>query len=172
LGEGLLWHDEELLEVYCAALAEAGDDPSAARVSGLANMVVVDDPEAAWPRIAPHLSYQWTSYAAHSADDAALELKQRPEHTLAGEAVDPESLRSPGPAMNPPAFDVVTPADAIVRLRRWLTPLPVEHVYFWASIAGITDDLVERHIELLATEVAPQVADLSASGEPVKADDG
>jgi hypothetical protein len=64
--------------------------------------------------------------------------------------------------MNAPAFDVVTPSDAVDRLHRWLEPLPVavEHVYLWASIAGMPDDLVHRHIELLATEVAPQVADL------------
>jgi hypothetical protein len=75
----------------------------------------------------------------------------------AGE-VDPETLRSAGPEMNPPAFDVVTAAEAIDRLGRWLAPLPVEHVYFWASIAGMPDDLVDRHIALLATEVAPALA--------------
>ena len=166
LGEGVMWLDAELLEVYRAALSEAGHDPARARVTGLANMIVADDPEEAWSRIAPHLSYQWTSYAAHSSADAALELKQRLDDKMNGEAVDPESLRSPGPVMNPPAFDVVTPAEAVERFRTWLTPLPVEHVYLWASIAGMPDDLVQRHIELLGTEVAPQVADLGLQPAP------
>jgi hypothetical protein len=80
---------------------------------------------------------------------------------LAGE-VDPETLRSARPDMNPPSFDVVTPADAVDRLRRWLEPLPVEHVYFWASIAGMPDLLVERHIRLLAAEVSPALGDIGA----------
>ena len=160
LGEGMLWLQPELLETYRAALDEAGHSPDRGRVSGLANMVIADDPESAWDRIAPHLSYQWTSYAAHSRDDAAQELKERLDDKMEGDEVDPESLRSPGPDMSPPAFDVVTPDEAVSRLRSWLGRLPVEHVYFWASIAGMPTDLVTRHIELLATKVAPHVADL------------
>lgn len=160
LGEGLLWLDAELTEIYRDALAEAGHDPSGARLTGLANMIIADDPEAAWARLAPHLSYQWTSYAAHSSEDAAQELKRELEDKMGVGGVDATSLRSPGPVMNPPAFDVVTPADAVDRLRRWLGPLPAEHVYFWASIAGMPADLSARHVELLATEVAPQVADI------------
>jgi hypothetical protein len=34
---------------------------------------------------------------------------------------------------------------------------PVEHVYLWASVAGMPDDLVERHVHLLCTEVRPQL---------------
>jgi alkanesulfonate monooxygenase SsuD/methylene tetrahydromethanopterin reductase-like flavin-dependent oxidoreductase (luciferase family) len=160
LGEGMLWLDTDLVETYRDALVAAGHDETRARVSGLANMIVVDDPEAAWPRIAPHLGYQWSSYAAHSQDSTARELREHLGDTLEGEQADPELLRAPGPVMNPPAFDVVTATEAVDRFRRWLTPLPVEHVYLWASIAGMPDDLVQRHIELLATEVAPKVADL------------
>jgi alkanesulfonate monooxygenase SsuD/methylene tetrahydromethanopterin reductase-like flavin-dependent oxidoreductase (luciferase family) len=158
LGEGMLWLDAALTETYRAALVEAGHDPAGARLAGLANMVVADDPESAWARIAPHLSYQWTSYAAHSSEDAARELNQQLDDKMQGDGVDPESLRSAGPVMNPPAFDVVTPSEAVERLRRWLEPLPVEHVYLWATVAAMPDDLAARHIELLATEVGPHVA--------------
>ena len=34
---------------------------------------------------------------------------------------------------------------------------PVEHVYLWASVAGMPDDLVERHVELTCTQVAPNL---------------
>lgn len=163
LGESLLWMDPDLTDLYRSALADAGHDPARARVGGLANMVIADDPEAAYAAIAPHLSYQWSSYAAHSSEDAAQELKSRLDDKMEGETVDAVGLRSPGPNMNPPAFDVVSPAEAVDRLRAWLTPLPVAHVYFWASIAGMPDELVDRHIELLCTEVAPYVADVGAA---------
>jgi alkanesulfonate monooxygenase SsuD/methylene tetrahydromethanopterin reductase-like flavin-dependent oxidoreductase (luciferase family) len=173
LGEGLLWLGTELFQTYRTALAEAGHDPAGARVSGLANMVIADDPEAAWPRIAPHLSYQWTSYAKNSRRPGAIhgarsrQLKRQLDQVMqADDEVDPDSLRSAGPEMNPPAFDVVTPGEAVERLTRWLGPLPVDHVYFWASIAGMPDDLAERHIELLAVEVAPAVADVGAAPAP------
>jgi alkanesulfonate monooxygenase SsuD/methylene tetrahydromethanopterin reductase-like flavin-dependent oxidoreductase (luciferase family) len=166
LGEGMLWLGTELFDTYRDALVAAGHHPSAARVSGLANMIIADDPEAAWAQIAPHLSHQWTSYAANSRRGSGRTapsertLKRPLDDVMNAREVDPESLRSAGPSMNPPHFDVVTAADAVSRLRAWLAELPVEHVYFWASIAGMPDDLVARHIELLATEVAPEVAGL------------
>jgi alkanesulfonate monooxygenase SsuD/methylene tetrahydromethanopterin reductase-like flavin-dependent oxidoreductase (luciferase family) len=172
LGEGLLWLGGELFQIYRSALEEAGHNPAHARVSGLANIVVADDPEAAWARIAPHLGYQWTSYSDNSRRSGRTQkprtrdLNRDLDDVMRAGEVDPGTLRSTGPEMNPPAFDVVTPAEAIDRLARWLAPLPVEHVYFWASIAGMPNDLVERHIELLATEVAPALAQI---GVPVAA---
>jgi hypothetical protein len=53
---------------------------------------------------------------------------------------------------------VVTPDDAIERLTRWLGPLPVLDVYLWDSIAGMPDDLAERHVELVASRLAPALA--------------
>jgi alkanesulfonate monooxygenase SsuD/methylene tetrahydromethanopterin reductase-like flavin-dependent oxidoreductase (luciferase family) len=169
LGEGLLWLGSELFQVYRSALEEAGHDPARARVSGLANIVIADDPEAAWARIAPHLAYQWTSYSENSRRGGRTQmprkrdLKRDLDDVMRAGKVDPTTLRSAGPEMNPPAFDVVTPAEAVDRLTRWLAPLPVEHVYFWASIAGMPNDLVERHIALLATEVAPELTPIGVS---------
>jgi alkanesulfonate monooxygenase SsuD/methylene tetrahydromethanopterin reductase-like flavin-dependent oxidoreductase (luciferase family) len=166
LGEGMLWLGNDLFATYRDALVAAGHAESQTRVSGLANMIVVDDPEAAWARIAPHLAYQWTSYAANSrrgarhSEPTKRTLKRPLDDVMGSGEVDPETLRSRGPSMNPPAFDVVTPDDAIARLRAWLAGLPVKHVYFWASIAGMPDDLITRHIELLATTVAPAVAEI------------
>jgi hypothetical protein len=50
---------------------------------------------------------------------------------------------------------VLTPEDTIAEIRSRVDGLPVRHVFFWASIAGMPDDVVDRHVELLATEVAP-----------------
>ncbi len=137
LGEGLLALKPELLEPYRQALA----DPGAARMGGCVNLLLADDPERAWARVAPHLRHQWQSY-----EDAAVEGTGRAPRT-----VDPEALRTAGHPFLP-RFDVVTGAQAVERVRAMLGDLPVEHIYFWASIAAMPDDLVERHIELLATE--------------------
>jgi hypothetical protein len=74
--------------------------------------------------------------------------------------IEADTLRVAAPTMLPPLFDVVTPDEAVRRMRSWLADLPVAHIYLWASIAGMPDDLADRHIELLATEVAPRVRDL------------
>jgi hypothetical protein len=42
--------------------------------------------------------------------------------------------------------------------------MPVSDVYFWDSIAGMPDDLVEEHVRLLADEVAPKIRDLGLPG--------
>jgi hypothetical protein len=60
--------------------------------------------------------------------------------------------------MTQPNFDVVTPDEAVRRIRDWLGGFPVATVYFWDTIAGMPDRLVERHIELLGTAVAPALA--------------
>src|SRR5581483_11545102 len=62
LGTGLLTLDRTLFDPYVAGLLEGGFPADAARMAGMFNLVLADDPEAAWPRIAPHLSYQWDSY--------------------------------------------------------------------------------------------------------------
>jgi alkanesulfonate monooxygenase SsuD/methylene tetrahydromethanopterin reductase-like flavin-dependent oxidoreductase (luciferase family) len=158
LGEGLLCLDPGLLEPYRHALEGAGHPPASARLAGLANLILADDPEATWARIRPHLAYQWESYARYGADDGGG--VKSAAVAQASTAQDVDGLRSQGPVMSPPRFDVVTPADAATRLREWLDGLPVAEVFFWDSIAGMPDDLVERHIELLATQLAPAVAGL------------
>jgi alkanesulfonate monooxygenase SsuD/methylene tetrahydromethanopterin reductase-like flavin-dependent oxidoreductase (luciferase family) len=149
LGEGLLTLSRKVLDPYLTAFGEAGGDPAAARVSGPANLIVADDPESAWERIAPHLAYQWGTYRRYGAEGRA---DAEPGHD---EPLDPETLRHPGPDMSPPRFDVVTAEEAVRRMREWLAASPVEHAFFWDSAAGMPAELADRHVELLATEVAP-----------------
>jgi alkanesulfonate monooxygenase SsuD/methylene tetrahydromethanopterin reductase-like flavin-dependent oxidoreductase (luciferase family) len=153
LGAGLLSLREDLLAPYREGLATRDDAP-APRLSGPVSLLVADDPEAAWERVKPYLRYQLQTYRDYGNEgrDAPSAVGARP--------VDLDRVRSAGPDMNMPKFDVVTAAEAVRRLRAWLGGLPVEHAYFWASIAGMPDDLADRHVELLATEVAPAVADL------------
>jgi alkanesulfonate monooxygenase SsuD/methylene tetrahydromethanopterin reductase-like flavin-dependent oxidoreductase (luciferase family) len=156
LGAGLLWLSSALLEPYTKGLGEGGHDLSGARMAGLVNLILADDPEAAWPRIAPHLAYQRESYNRYGAEGDLS------PGTLdaSGAPVDPKSLRRAEPEALPPALDVVTPQDAVERLTKWLGPLPVVDVYFWDSIAGMPDDLADRHVELVASRLAPALAEM------------
>ncbi len=135
LGEGLLALKPELLEPYVSRLA----DPSCARMGGCVNLLLADDPERAWTRVAPYLRHQWQSYEDYAVDGTGR----------APRTVDPEALRTSGHPFLP-RFDVVTGEQAAGRVRAMLGELPVEHIYFWMSIAGMPDDVAERHIELLA----------------------
>jgi alkanesulfonate monooxygenase SsuD/methylene tetrahydromethanopterin reductase-like flavin-dependent oxidoreductase (luciferase family) len=159
LGEGLLYLDPAVFAIYRDAWLAAGHDPDGMRVSGSVSLFLADDPERVWAQIGPHLSYMWETYGAATVDPpldrAALEAVFAGPPTL-----DPQTLRSPGPAMLTSAFDVVTPAEAVRRLSAWLADMPVASVFFWDRIAGMDEDLVRRHVELLATEVAPAVAEL------------
>jgi alkanesulfonate monooxygenase SsuD/methylene tetrahydromethanopterin reductase-like flavin-dependent oxidoreductase (luciferase family) len=148
LGEGLLSVDRSLLEPYRAGLIEAGHDPAGARMAGVVSFVLADDPEAAWPRIREHLAYQWDSYNAYGAEGTGRDAP-RP--------IDPDRWRT-GSGDRPPRFEVLTPEEAAARLTALAEGVPLEEVYCWASIAGMPDDLVDRHLELLATRLRPLVA--------------
>ena len=62
LGVGLLSLDRSLLEPYRAGLVEGGHDPSIARTGGMLDIIVADDPEAAFARILPHYAHQLNTY--------------------------------------------------------------------------------------------------------------
>lgn len=157
-GEGLLYNGPEILPVFRDALVVAGRDPGSARMSGTVNLVINDDPDRAWPRIAPHFAYQWETYAHYGS----LEATSIGASAVAGlsSKIDPETLRTRSSIVTPPLFDVVTPGEAVRRIREWMAPLPITHAFFWDSIGGMPDDLVSQHIELLGTQVAPALRDL------------
>lgn len=146
LGVGLLSLRPELLEPYREGLVEGGHDPAGARMGGVIDLLVADDPEAATEALLPHLAYQQESYRRSHAGAGA------------GVPVTAESLRARVRERGSlPGFAVLTPDDAITFVRARTAGLPVEHVYFWASIAGMPDDLAARHVELLLSRVAPAV---------------
>jgi alkanesulfonate monooxygenase SsuD/methylene tetrahydromethanopterin reductase-like flavin-dependent oxidoreductase (luciferase family) len=159
LGTGLLWLDEALLEPYREGLAEGGHDPAGARMSGLAMVILADDPEEAWARIRPHLAYQRESYARYAREGAGDGEPRSLPPTLVRDAEGRRSDRqAPGAHARPPRLHVLTPDEAIPFLSRWLGRMPVEHVFLWESIAGMPDDLADRHVELVATRLRPALA--------------
>lgn len=163
LGEGLLWLDPQLLAPYRAALLAAGHDPASARIGGLAFVVLADDPDEARVRIAPHLAYQRETYNRYAAigtqpgaPSLAANTVQAGDHPVDGQRlIDTQGVGVP----LPPRLRIMRPEDATTMLRDAFAGLPVEHVLFWDSIAGMPEDLAERHVELLAQHMVPALQD-------------
>ena len=107
-------------------------------MAGVLNIVLADDPEAAWPRIALHAAYQVDSYNRHSIVGTG-----RPPYKPA----DPERMRHP-PSGREPRIVIATPEDASRYVRRRIAGLPVEEVFIWATVGAMPDDIVDRHVEL------------------------
>lgn len=150
LGVGLLTLNRASHDPYVDALRESGHDPATARMGGVANVIVADDPERAKQRILPHYAHQTVTY------QQAMGSTRTFEQTL-------EAMRAKLDTTGElPGLAVRDVAGAVDEIRRLTDGLPVEHVYCWASVAGMDDDLVERNVELLATQVRPALADAAA----------
>ena len=151
LGAPLLSLKPDLLEPYREALDEAGHDPGGARMAGAVTLIVADDPEAAFEVVLPHVLHQLNTYR----DAAAHGTGRRPSPVTAAKLRasrhDHTGVLS--------ALEVMTPAQAIEWLSDRFEGLPVEEIFCWASVAGMPDDLVDRHLQLLLGEVAPALTD-------------
>ena len=109
--------------------------------------MVADDPDSAFHQILPHYAHQLNSYR-----QAAVAGTGRP----APKIITVDKLRGGAEHRHGiPGLRVMAPNDAVTAIREATDGAPVEHVYLWASIAGMPDELVDRHVELLCTEVAP-----------------
>jgi alkanesulfonate monooxygenase SsuD/methylene tetrahydromethanopterin reductase-like flavin-dependent oxidoreductase (luciferase family) len=130
-------------EAYVAGLKEGAHPLSAHRVAlGINMLVVADDPEAVRARIIPHYLYQVNSYAQYTLEGTGQPL--------------------PPPQEDAAQLAVLTPDDAAMYIKKLCGGLDVEEAYCWISLGGMPTDLVERHVELLCTKVAPLVG--SAEG--------
>jgi alkanesulfonate monooxygenase SsuD/methylene tetrahydromethanopterin reductase-like flavin-dependent oxidoreductase (luciferase family) len=149
LGVGLLSLDRSLLDPYREGLVEGGHDPATARTGGMLDIIVADDPEEAFERILPHYAHQLNSYRAAAVAGSGRDApKEITVEKLRGGAAQKGQI---------PGLRVLTPTDAVSAIREATEGSPVEHVYLWASVAGMPDDLVERHVELTCTQVAPNL---------------
>ena len=146
LGAGLLTLNRASLEPYRTALREEGHPRDAARMGGSVDLIISRDPERAWERIKPHYAHQVRSYLrAHDpgAEVPAAALTSRFGATRRGLA----SVR----------LSVLTPDEAVTDIEQRIDGMPVAHIYTWASIANMPDDLVDEHVELLFSDVAPRL---------------
>lgn len=155
LGIGLLHISHDMFRCYRAGLAEGGHDPAVARVAGLLPIILADDPEAAWSRVAPYAVYQMNSYR-----QASVAGTNQPEPPLiTAEHFNRRSADSPYGML-----EVLTPQDAAARIHEVTEGLPIEHLIFWASIAGMPDDLVARNIELISKSLKPLLSPAGIAG--------
>lgn len=147
LGCGLMSLNPELLAPYREGLTEGGHDPASARMMGLLGIVLADDPESTFERLLPHVCHQLNTYRAAMVEGTGRTVS----------LITPEKLREnrAKPGVIPP-IEVLAPDDARNRLRQLTAGVPAEEIYLWASVAGMPDDIVQRHVELLSA-VKPQL---------------
>lgn len=148
LGVGLLSLKPELLAPYQEGLTEAGLDPSSARMGGVVNLVVADDPERTAHELSPYYAYQLDSYARSRVEGTG---EPAPPASDPGQLV--EQMLHP----DSPGLRVCTVDDSAAFIRALTAGLPVQHVYLWGSIAGMPEHIVERHLELAFGKVAPLI---------------
>ena len=67
LGVGLMTWNADSWPIYRDALAEAGHPASAARMGGVVDFVLADDPEQMFEQILPHRTHQLNSYRQNAA---------------------------------------------------------------------------------------------------------
>jgi alkanesulfonate monooxygenase SsuD/methylene tetrahydromethanopterin reductase-like flavin-dependent oxidoreductase (luciferase family) len=154
LGVGLLSLRPGLSEPYLAGLQEGGHPIEAARMGGVVRGIVAYDPEATWSRVRDHAAYQWDSYAAYAVEGT----EQGVPHPI-----EPDSLRHSQPG-GLPRFAVMTPAQMAALIRSYVGDRPVRHVFFWADLAGIPEDIVEDHVKLIGTSLSGMLSGAGAEG--------
>jgi alkanesulfonate monooxygenase SsuD/methylene tetrahydromethanopterin reductase-like flavin-dependent oxidoreductase (luciferase family) len=134
-GAPLLSIRRAVAAAYLEGLAEGGHDPATARLAGDVDIIVADDPEAAYQRIAPHYLHQLNSYNAAAG---------RPLHALE----DLGDRRGASRVRVAVHLQVLTVDEAVADVKARVDGLPVEHVYTWSTVAEMPDDLAARHREL------------------------
>lgn len=149
LGEYLLTASQSSWPAYRDGLAEAGHDRATARMSGGVQGWVTEDPDADWPEVSRHVAYQVDSYRRHMVQGTGAPTPK---------PVDPEKLRTRTPRTSLDHFFYGTPEQVGQQVRDHAGDAPVDTVYFWASIGGMPEETVVRHVQTVATKLAPLLA--------------
>ena len=156
LGTGLLTANAEMWPHYRDALVMAGHDASVGKMAGGIQGFVSDDPERDWAWVSEHLEYQVDSYRRHMVDGTD-QPAPRP--------VDAAKLRSREPRTSIDYFFLETPDRMAERVRAYTAGAPVETVYFWASIGGMSEERARDHVQLVCNKLAPLLAEQSSGSE-------
>jgi len=106
---------------------------------------VSDDPEADWPVVSKHLSYQVDSYRKHM-----MEGTGRPQPR----PVDPDRLRGREAGILD-YFWCETPQSMASKVRAMIGDSPTETVFLWASLGGMPEEWALRHVQTICTKLAP-----------------
>jgi alkanesulfonate monooxygenase SsuD/methylene tetrahydromethanopterin reductase-like flavin-dependent oxidoreductase (luciferase family) len=159
LGERLLSGDARNWASYRAGLLEAGHDPAIGMMAGSVNAWVTDDPEKDWQTVRSHLKYQLDTYNEQMVVGTDRPLP-RP--------VDPERFRA-GPPVLLKYFWCETPETIASNIRTYTGGAPVDTMFIWASLPGMSEDMAVRHVQTICTELAPRLADYRPENEPLTA---
>ena len=159
LGTGLLTANAEMWAHYREALVSAGHDPSVGRMAGGIQGWVSDDPERDWSWVSEHLEYQVDSYRRHMVEGTDQPVPP---------PVSAEKLRGREPRTSIDYFYLETPDRMVEKVRAYTAGAPVETVYFWASIGGMTEERARDNVQLVCNKLAPLLADQSPELEDVK----
>ncbi len=143
LGLGLQSLDPSLWDPYREGLLEGAFEASRARLAGSIDFVVTDDPEKTWAEIEEHVAYRWHSYNRYMFEGTRRE-------TDASQHFDPKSMSE--------TFVLGTAEYVASEIRQRVGSLPVTDVYSWSDYPGISDETIDRHIELTFTQLAPLLA--------------
>ena len=152
LGAGLMSLLPWCLEPYLEGLAEGGYAPERARMAGLLDLIVSDDPERDRVELRPHIEYQAGAYADFFRQTARAEGHELSDENLAGSA-----------AVS--SYKVLDPASATDLIVDLVRGLPAAFVTPWLTVGGMPDEVAQRHVTLMMTQVAPAVAERLAGGE-------
>ena len=145
----LLWVEPEVSRAYLDAYRSAGFPVEEARIDGYINLFVCDDPEAVWPEIRHHFLYQALRPDIKSKragpngsiiERAALRLE------------DIDARRERGDIL------VVTPGQTVDAVRKRAAGSRINGFFCHNRICGMSDELSDRHVELLTREVAPALS--------------
>lgn len=142
LGLGLMSTDHKLLEPYGEGLAEGGHDSSVARMAGSMEFFLSEDPERTWAEIKECVLYRWESYNRYMFEGTRREADP-PVY------FDPETVAE--------RFMIGTPEQVAETIKKRYIGLPVTDFYAWSDYPGISDDMIDLHLELTFTKLAPLV---------------
>jgi alkanesulfonate monooxygenase SsuD/methylene tetrahydromethanopterin reductase-like flavin-dependent oxidoreductase (luciferase family) len=146
LGEYLLSPDARLWAPYRDGLTEGGHQPSDARMGGGVQGFVSEDPEADWPTVSKHLAYQLDSYRRYMVEGTDQPVPK---------PVDPDRLRSREMGQVLGSFVFGTPEEVASRIKEHTAGAPVEIIFLFASLAGMPEDMVARHVQTICGKLAP-----------------
>jgi alkanesulfonate monooxygenase SsuD/methylene tetrahydromethanopterin reductase-like flavin-dependent oxidoreductase (luciferase family) len=151
LGERLLSADARNWPSYRDGLTAAGHSLDCARMAGWINSWVTEDPDADWPTVKIHMAHQFDSYASHGVEGTG----QPPPPP-----VDPEQVRAGTPDALLGYFWCDRPETVAQRIADYTEGAPVETVLIFASLAGMPEQMVARHIHTICTTLAPLLAEV------------
>lgn len=136
--------NEEVCDLYMEKLRAAGKDPAAARIriQGLF-VAVAHDPEAAMEELALHYHYANNAYGAWLAEDKAIGLDDVSLRPMSLEAFKASGI-----------LRILTPGQAIDRLRAMRARMPVEH-WMMMMPPGLPPARFVEYAGIFAREVIP-----------------